>query len=251
MLGRIDGMRILNRRFFLRLVFIAAASFLAQSCTTTTHKIDHDVTLRPEARKLLLMPMDIELSTLTAGGVLKPEAEWTANARIHVEFAIREMMASMSVACLPAAEVDESTMTDEEKEKKVQLTKLHEVVGHSILLHQYMPVLKLPGKGARFDWSLGPESRFLKDRCDADYALFVYLRDSYASAGRVATAIVFAAFGVGIPMGMQTGFASLVDLETGNVIWFNRLISGAGDLRTQEAAKSSTEALLHDFPRGN
>lgn len=41
--------------------------------------------------------------------------------------------------------------------------------------------------------------------------------------------------GVGLPGGVQVGFASLVDLET-------------GDLRTLEPAKKTVENLLSGFP---
>jgi hypothetical protein len=186
------------------------------------------------------MPMDIELSSLTAGGVHRPEAKWTANAKMHVENAIREIMADMNIECRTSGEVDESGITDDEMEKKEQLIKLHEAVCRTILLHQYVEPHHLPGKGGKFDWSLGPESRSLKTIYGADYALFIYLRDSYATGVRVSS---------GKPMGMQSGFASLVDLQTGNVIWFNRLIRGAGDLRTKESARSSTDLLLSGFPR--
>ena len=57
-----------------------------------------------------------------------------------------------------------------------------------------------------------------------------------------------AILGVGIQGGQQVGFISLVDLETGNILWFNRLISGGGDLRTLEPAFNATDNLLEDIP---
>ena len=116
-------------------------------------------------------------------------------------------------------------------------------------MHQYNPMLKLPGKNGQFDWTLGPEVRFLKDKYEADYVLFVYLRDSYASTGRKVAFVVAAAFGIGIPLGQQIGFASLIDLDTGEIAWFNRLDRGVGDLRTDEAATKSVEILLSNFPK--
>jgi hypothetical protein len=220
---------------------------LMSACATTSFKSSPDLTLRRETEKILLMPMDIQLSILTAGGILKPEAAWTINAKKYVVDAIKEKMRQIGVYL--RVPIDEELILDDEKEKQLQLMKLNEAVGNSILVHQYMPAFKLPGKEDRFDWSLGPSSRLLKEKNEADYALFVYLRDSYASAGRVAAFVVAAAFGVGIPMGQQVGFASLVDLETGNVVWFNRLVQGAGDLRTRDDAANSVKILLSDFPQ--
>ena len=48
--------------------------------------------------------------------------------------------------------------------------------------------------------------------------------------------------------GFQIGFASLVDLKTGEIVWFNRLIRGAGDLREAEKAEGTMKLLLKDFP---
>lgn len=233
------------------LVSLAATICLMQGCAPNVTKSflsRPDLALKKDTAKIMLMPIDIQLSTLTAGSVLKPEAEWTANAAKYVEDCLKEKMRAMNVRLLYPEETARVKMSREDEEKKVQLLKLHEAVGFSILLHQYVPAYKLPGK-KNFDWSLGPQAIFLKERFEADYALFVCLRDSYASAGRVAFFVVAAAFGVGIPMGQQVGFASLVDLETGDVVWFNRLGRGTGDLRTPGAAYESVELLLCDFPR--
>jgi hypothetical protein len=54
---------------------------------------------------------------------------------------------------------------------------------------------------------------------------------------------------VGITAGSQIGYASLVDLETGQVLWFNRLARGTGDLREAGAASESVHALLTGFPK--
>ena len=48
--------------------------------------------------------------------------------------------------------------------------------------------------------------------------------------------------------GEQVGYASLVDLHTGRVVWFNRLSRMSGDLREPAPARETVEALLKDFP---
>jgi hypothetical protein len=47
---------------------------------------------------------------------------------------------------------------------------------------------------------------------------------------------------------MQTGYASLVELDTGRVLWFNRLQRGSGDLREAEKAAETIDSLLNNFP---
>ena len=233
-----------GKPILLILIFI-----LLTGCATTSFKSAPDFTLPARSQKILLMPMDVELSTLTAGGILKPEAEWTENARKNVEKALLGEMATMDIHLLCPRNVEGIALSSEEQEKKIQLIKLHEAVGQSILVHQYIPALKLPGKDDAFDWSLGEEIKLLKEKYGAQHALFVYMRDSYSSSGRVAVFILAAAFGASITMGQQVGFASLVDLDTGKVVWFNRLARGVGDLRTETAAVESIKVLLSNFPK--
>jgi hypothetical protein len=47
-----------------------------------------------------------------------------------------------------------------------------------------------------------------------------------------------------VPGGQQVAFASLVDLKTGSVVWFNVLTSGVGDIRTPEGANQMVGKLL-------
>ena len=60
--------------------------------------------------------------------------------------------------------------------------------------------------------------------------------------------VAMAILGVGLAGGSQTGYASLVDLETGRVLWYNRLARISGDLREGKAAAESIDALLMGFP---
>ncbi len=57
-----------------------------------------------------------------------------------------------------------------------------------------------------------------------------------------------ALLGVPIQGGQQVGFASLVDLRTGDIVWFSKLHGSSGDLREKETAKPVVESLLTDIP---
>lgn len=222
--------------------------FMMIGCAPTSRKVRPDLSLRSGTRKILLMPMDIELSTLTAGGLLKPHAEWTALAQKFVRKSLEDRFMDYHINLLRNAEALHARTDDTLTTLNTQLIKLHEVVGISILRHSYIKYLNLPSKQNKFDWSLGPRARVLKERFGTDYALFVYLRDSYASAGRVAFIAVAAVLGVGVSGGVQSGFASLVDLNDGRIVWFNRLVKNSGDLRTRAAAENSVIDLLSGFP---
>jgi hypothetical protein len=77
------------------------------------------------------------------------------------------------------------------------------------------------------------------------------VRDSYASDERKAAMVAIAILTLGraaLTMGVQTGYASLVDLNTGRIVWFNQLMRGTGDLREPEKAAETIDALLREFP---
>ena len=78
--------------------------------------------------------------------------------------------------------------------------------------------------------------------------MFVTVRDSYTTTGRAFLMLGMAALGVGISGGQQAGFVTLVDLRTGNVVWFNWLTSQNGDLRTPEPAQKVVDNLMKGLP---
>jgi hypothetical protein len=129
-----------------------------------------------------------------------------------------------------------------------QVIRLHEVVGGSILLTNYFG-WNLPTRRDNFEWTLGEGAQAIGAEHNADYALFITGRGSYASAGRVAAMVGFAMLGVGIPLGGQQAYASLVDLRTGNVIWFNVVTAGPNeDMRDPEGARLLVERLMRGAP---
>ncbi|TAN81097.1 MAG: hypothetical protein EPN14_04965 [Gallionella sp.] len=193
----------------------------------------------PPGSKVVLMPIDVELFSISAGGVFEPQAEWTSQAMENLKGAFHNRQHKNAIAF--------SEFPDGPDEAIESLNRLHGAVGEAINLHYFGP-LNLPTKESRLEWTLGPDVSAIRQKTGADYALFTFMRDSYASGERVATMVVAAMFGVGLPGGAQVGYVSLVDLSTGDILWFNRLIRGTGDLRNTGAAKESLDALLDNFP---
>ena len=99
--------------------------------------------------------------------------------------------------------------------------------------------------------SRGVWIKIAKKATGADYALYTWVRDGYASAERQATmaAIAILSLGRAIPGGgQQTAYASLVDLNSGRILWFNRIQRGSGDLRDADRAEETLDTLLAKFP---
>jgi hypothetical protein len=191
---------------------------------------------------IVVMPLDVELSQLTAGGMEEPQAEWTEAAYKHMRAALEEEAKARNVTLV---DFDPDRGEPADRETSLALVALHRAVGASVLTYQYAQP-GLPSKQGKFDWSLGPEVASISRSHKGDYALFLFVRDSYATAGRVALIAVAALLGAGIPGGSQIGFASLVDLQTGDIVWFNRLVRASGDLRTPAAAAETVKLLVSD-----
>jgi len=132
----------------------------------------------------------------------------------------------------------------------MQVTKVHTLVAQTIVRHEYGgDKLRLPSKAGRFDWSVGPGAEVIRqDNAEADYALFVEFIEGHSSGGRVAVNVAAAVLGGPIITGAQTGVASLVDLRTGDVVWFHRNRETDGDLRTPGGARKAVGRLLKELP---
>lgn len=196
------------------------------------------VTRLPERAVVVVMPMDVELFSLTAGGVLEPKAEWTAKARQNLADALAARGAGGRAGFRPFQGALEGDLAE--------LAHVQDAVASAIFIHHY-GTMKLPSKAGRLDWSLGAGVAPLREATGADYALFLFLRDSTSTGGRAATMAMLALVGVGVAGGQQFGYASLVDLGTGQVVWFNVLHRFSGDLREPEPARKTLDALLQEF----
>ena len=60
-----------------------------------------------------------------------------------------------------------------------------------------------------------------------------------------------AAVGAAVPLGAEQGFASLVDLRTGDIVWFNVVGAGSGEMRDEEGAVAAVNTLFRDIPTNN
>jgi hypothetical protein len=229
-----------------RVIVAASFSVLVVACTQTkTFLSESEIPERSGTLRVLLKPSDVEVSELTAAGLSEPNAVWTASAKTNIETALDAIMEAKDAWLVRYRAAVGELANDEALQ---QALKLHSAVGAMILVHKYIPAMALPTKKDKFDWSMGKAATVLRRSFDADYALFVYFRDSFASSGRVAVILIGALFGVGVQGGSQIGFASLVDLRSGQIVWFNRLFKDTGDLRKPDSARGATESLLIKLP---
>jgi hypothetical protein len=218
------------RAVLLLLILLSPPGVLAQA------KLVEGFSRLPPGASVVLIPPDIELFEISAGGVAEPRADWTEVAERHVVAGFRKHKAWLF------------EYPRENQEAIGEVLRLHRAVSEAIVVHHFGS-RKLPTKEGRLDWSLGPDAAPLAESCGADYALFTWIRDTYASGARKAAMTVGALFGVALMGGEQLAYTSLVELKTGRVVWFNRVRRMSGDLRDAEAAVETLDALLDGFPR--
>ena len=222
-------------------ILVAVACLLLSACTAVSSQTAVKEAIRtpqPNSKVLLVGP-DVQLAVLTASGIQEPRADWNAQGRDGIADELTRMLTDKThpVEALDAIQTTEG--------RAGQLLRLNEAVGQSILAGYGV----LPTKKGSFDWTLGEGATVIAADRSAEYALFVTARGTYASAGRKAMFLAVAALGVGIPLGNQVVYASLVDLKTGRVVWFNIALAGpSADMRTREGASALVKSLMKDVP---
>lgn len=194
----------------------------------------------PSGAPIVLMPVDIELFTLTAGGELEPRADWTEAATSYFHDALLRYGATRGLKF--------SELTESDRDALSEVEHLHRAFTAAISVHYLRADWRLPAKQDRFEWSMWDAVSDLRQRTGAKYALFTRVRDSYTSGGRAAVAIAMMFVGVVAYGGQQDIYATLVDLETGQIVWMNRVARGHGDLRTEAGAKEVLPVILDFLP---
>lgn len=236
----------------LRLALVLLGTAVLAGCTTTK-QFSNTEFKPPEGRyRMIVMRPDISVGALTAGGVVEPREDWTTTARANVLAALQAQQAVRGGETRIAMTREEAGA---DAATVLELDRLHRAVGGSIRLHKYTPGQELPTKRTTFDWTLGEAAVRYGQATNYDYALFLSASDSFSTGGRVALqAVSFLGCVVGVCVmptsGMQYAFASLVDLESGRVVWFNFLASSVGDIRTEKGAEAMVARLLGKMESG-
>jgi hypothetical protein len=201
-----------------------------------------------EPVRIVILRPDVTVGSLTAGGVEEPNADWTAAARDNLAKALDDNQGrrGASVVAMPEVTGDDAKVVDDYQ-------KLFRAVSQSIMLHKYLRIAKLPTKKDSFDWTLGPGAARLGQIGGANYALLLYTHDSFGTSGRKALQVV-GMLGCAVYVcvivkgGIHYCYASLVDLKSGDVVWFDYLPSSYGDIRHPDGAQAQIDRLLQSLP---
>lgn len=241
----------------LRRAFGAAlmAGVSLSGCVQTKQFANVEFTPPSGNYKLLVLRPDVTVGSLSTGGMVEPRAEWTQKARSSIVQALRAQQAARGGNLTIIEHRNQLAGVSEQELADVE--RLNFAVDQSIVEHKYLGNYLPTKRGKGLDWTLGTDAVRLGQKTGQDYALFLHAEDEVASKGRIALGMLgiagcfigFCAPDVGGQR--QLDYASLVDLKTGEVVWFNVVYAGSeipgikfGDLRTAEGAAQMVERLL-------
>lgn len=232
-----------------------AASVCLSGCVETRQYADVEFTPPSGNYKLLVLRPDVTVGSLTTGGMVEPRADWTDQARASIVQALKaeQALRGGNVTIIE----HRSGLGSVSEQELADVERLNFAVDQSIVLHKYLGDYLPTKRGRGLDWTLGADAVRLGEKTGYDYALFLHAEDEVASGGRIALGLLglagcfigFCAPNVGGQQ--QLDYASLVDLKTGEVVWFNVVSAGSevpgikfGDLRTPAGAAQMVDRLL-------
>lgn len=196
--------------------------------------------------RVVLLP--VEFSVYQQGmGSGELVADWTEAARANLGEAATSVLrerAGLQLVPMPVLGTEEQQALREH----VALFKLVVSSAHS------MPGGAWDARRADFDRRFGEGLRFLRERSGADYAVLIDGAQLKQSGGSIFAQIALAALGVGMPGGGTYLTASLIDLQAGEIKWFNAKMGAevlgvtGSDIRQLDEAKVTLRKLFEPYP---
>ncbi len=199
-------------------------------------------------KKILLLRPSVRVGEQSTGGMPEPRAEWTDQGRVNIAAALDSLQRNLGNEVIVAPEAYGEDARNVSEHMALFAAVSQAVIQYQFFVGNRLPTKKRDNKADVFDWSLGEGVANLPGAGTADYALFIYNDDEYGSTGRKMLQIVGMFAGVGVPTGKHIGYAGLVDLKTGDLLWLNADFQMGGDVREREGADKRVRQLLEDFP---
>ena len=225
------------------------------ACVETRQFADVQFTPPQGDYKLLVLRPDVTVGSITTGGMVEPRADWTEQARTSIVAALQRQQSARGAHMLVIQHRNE--LPGVAAQELADVERLNAAVDESIVIHKYLGDYLPTKRGRGLDWTVGQDAVRLGQKTGYDYALFLHAEDQVASTGRIVLGVLGAAGCIvgfcapNIGGATQLDYASLVDLKTGEVVWFNVVRAGGqipgikfGDLRTPQGADQMVERLL-------
>ncbi|AYJ87770.1 hypothetical protein D3Y57_19875 [Sphingomonas paeninsulae] len=194
--------------------------------------------------RILVFRPDVKVGSQSAGGIVTPMADWTAEARTFLANALvaGKPKGASEIVFMPELSGDDGVLLAEYR-------ALFRGVSDTVLQHRLFKGNRLPTKKTGFEYTLGTGVARLGQIGGGDYGLFITTDDAFGSTGRKMLQLFAAGIaGVGMSSGKHTGYAGLIDLKTGDLLWINADYAMGGNVREADGASKRVAQLLEDFP---
>lgn len=198
--------------------------------------------------KVLLLPVEFDVYEQGAGGTRELVKDWTDAARANLASAATDVLGERTgLELVPMPE-----LTPQEQ----QVLRDHVGVA-KLIASQGTQLAGKPWERRRadFDRQLGDGLAFLHEKTTADYVLLIDGAQAKQTGGSIFTqALLLATLGVGMPGGGTFIRATLIDLEAGQVKWFNQSIGlqvfgfTGSDASQSDDTKNMLRGLFKPYP---
>lgn len=226
---------------------IAALLPLAVQAADTPHWVHYKWLVNKPAlpKKVVVLPMAVEVVEVTAGGVEEEVPDWSKEASKNIfkalSAAINKQSGMKEVAAPRLAGASSDNL-----EEHLALYKLVVNTASKIGWEH---------KIRRFDYGIGPGLRAIAEQTGADAAILVYGRDHVSTAGRKARAVaahipfVNIFTGPAPRLGHSFIHIGMVDLRTGDLLWMNsEYRDGSTNLRDPGDAAKMVHEIFEWYP---
>lgn len=200
------------------------------------------------ARRILLAPPELRVFEVSAGGVPEPVKAWSDQALPGVIRSLKQELARS-----PGTQFIEPDGLDaaDRATLDLHLAMFRRVADQiAAVRDSHDPIWK--ERAGELEFLLGSGMQPLAERTGADAVLFVDGIDFISSTGRRIVFVLSTILAGGIPvlpLGTAYMQAGLVDLRSGEVLWFGRDYRHArGDLREAETAGALTAGVFRHYP---
>jgi len=232
--------------FALSCAALAPSAALAQERSATRQGFELPT---QSGKKILVFRPSISVGAQSTGGMFEPNAEWTEQAKLNLGNALDQLQQQLGNTVVEAPEAYGEDARALEEHMALFAAVSQAVIEYQFFVGNRLPTKKRDNKNDVFEWSLGPSVAKLPGAQDADYGLFLYNKDAYGSTGRKLLQVVaLLGPGIAVQSGEHRGYAGLVDLRTGDLLWLNADGAMGGDPREADGSQKRARQLLEDFP---
>ena len=224
------------------LIFIVAVSGCASLVKTSP---TYETSIK-QFKTIAVMPADIQVYKLSAGGTRELIDEWSNTSKKYFAEGLQKHLGGRFG--LQIKYPDEDTLKKDIPVLWKENKGLYYAVSNSILMHAYPGPSVFPAKIKKFDYTFGPEIQPLSQALGADALLFIYGIDHEATMGWIfMSALEQGLFGVYyiVPCGMTM---ALVNGTTGDVEWYKTTPMGMEySFKSQKHMDILAEWMTRDF----